>query len=57
MHDLAHSQESDRLADIVVVDQAQDVVVGGAAFCSAAISSIRSVMMSPLDWNSHVLVS
>ena len=30
VYDLSPAQESDRIADVVVVDQAQDIVVGGA---------------------------
>lgn len=50
MDDLPLPEIADGLQNIRVVHQAEDVVIGGAAFCSAAISSWRSVMASPLDW-------
>lgn len=45
--DLPGSEELDGVTDIRILDQAQNVVVGERAFCSAAILSCRSVMMSP----------
>ena len=49
MYDLAFSQETDRVEDVRVVAHADDVIIGGAGFCSAAMFSDRSVMASPLE--------
>ena len=28
----------------------KNIIIGGAGFCSAAMSSYRSAMVSPVDW-------
>ena len=49
MDDLPLPQEADGCDDIGVIDETKDVIVGSAGFCSAAMSSLRSVMGSPVD--------
>ena len=46
------AQKADHIHHIRVIHQPQNVVVGGMSFCSAARSSCRSVMASPLLANS-----
>ena len=48
MHDFTGPQEFQRIADIGIINEAQQVVVGSTGLCSAAISSCRSVITSPL---------
>ena len=50
VNDLTGTQEADRICNIGIFYHTKNIIIGGAGFCSAAMSSYGSAMVSPVDW-------